>query len=49
MVPTTLEEWNFDEIKEILKKGVLDSERFDFKEKLPITVDLNGNPKLQKR
>ena len=46
--PRTLEDWTIAEIENLLEKGMLESDTFDFKEMLPHSRDDNAKIRLRK-
>lgn len=48
MIPKTLEQWNLEAIKNLLKKGYYETDSFDFKEMLPHQNNKDGKERLKK-
>jgi hypothetical protein len=48
MIPHTIREWTITAIVELLTKGYYESEKFDFKESLPHSKDIDGKQRLTK-
>lgn len=47
MTPRTLAEWTIEAIEDVLRKGMFETEDFDFKEKLPPSSDEKGKLRLK--
>lgn len=47
MVPTTLPDWTLDAVTALVQSGALESEVFDFKERLPHSGDGSGKERLR--
>ena len=48
MIPGALSEWTVDNVRSLLMQGVFESDRFDFKERLPDPKDADGKLRLRK-
>lgn len=48
LIPNNLKEWNYSNIKNLVEKGLFETEKFDFKERLPHKSDLKSKYRLEK-
>lgn len=48
MIPSTLDGWTHEALKQLVVRGVFESDRFDFKEQLPDSRDEGGKLRLRK-
>lgn len=47
-VPTKLEDWTFEVVRDLVAQGVFENDRFDFKEALPHSKDEDSKKRLRK-
>ncbi len=48
MIPNSLDDWDFQLVEKLVKDGLFETDKFDFKERIPHKNDRSGKARLEK-